>query len=237
MLPFPLHAPDESILSDDLDKKTDASSSSTKLKELEDSLREGFAQYDAPRPPAPTRAASPPHRKVTLNVLVADDNPIALRIAGGLLKKMGYSCHTVNNGQEAAEAHLSSLKNQDNKFDVILMDILMPTWDGFQATQYIRANEGPNSHVPIFAVTGIDDPGLEARCLHSGMDGYIQKPVTHAKLLPKLLRVTDAADSGVHGEEEGGVDHTLLKMKLTALLALQSLQNCSDDNDEAGHSE
>eukprot|EP00033_Pygsuia_biforma_P000306 GCRY01000374.1.p1 GENE.GCRY01000374.1~~GCRY01000374.1.p1 ORF type:complete len:314 (+),score=89.53 GCRY01000374.1:176-1117(+) len=188
-----------------------------------DELRAAFASKEPPKPPAPTRAESPDENH--LRILVADDNIVALRVAKQLLRKMGYVTETVVNGREAAELYLSS----PNAVDCILMDVDMPEMDGIAATRYIRESEDAHVHVPIFAVTGFLKEGLEEECMNAGMDGYVDKPVTNDKLLPKLREV---AEGLVGARSNAGVSHTLLLQKLNNLFVLQQLDDVAEEEPE-----
>src|SRR5690606_27222121 len=90
-------------------------------------------------------------------------------------------------------------------FDAVLMDIQMPDLGGFGATARIReAEKGSGSHLPIIALTAHAMSGDAERCLEAGMDGYLSKPVTPAKLLEKLAEVVPGYAAG-SDEEAGGV--------------------------------
>jgi len=102
----------------------------------------------------------------------------------GMLKKMGHSVEIAANGQEAVE-----LFSQE-AFDLVLMDIQMPTMDGFTATHQIRHMEANSrSRVPIIAMTAHAMKGYEQRCLDAGMDGYLAKPATCQQLEGAIAKI------------------------------------------------
>ncbi len=118
------------------------------------------------------RSAVPDPARRALQILLAEDNLVNQRVAGGILGKAGYTVVTANNGKEA----LVALREHD--FDLVLMDVQMPEMDGFEATSAIRLNERlTGEHIPIIAMTAHAMKGDEARCLDAGMDGYISKPI------------------------------------------------------------
>jgi two-component system, sensor histidine kinase and response regulator len=106
------------------------------------------------------------------------------KLAVRILEKAGHRVFVACDGLEA----LAALENQI--FDVVLMDVQMPTMDGFEATASIRKGElKSGSHVPIIAMTAFAMTGDRERCSAAGMDGYISKPI-HAR---ELLSVVSAA--------------------------------------------
>jgi CheY-like chemotaxis protein len=75
-------------------------------------------------------------------------------------------------------------------FDIVLMDVQMPEMDGFEATKLIREKEGAGgTHLPIIALTAHTMQGDEERCLSSGMDGYVSKPIQLAELFSVIESV------------------------------------------------
>jgi CheY-like chemotaxis protein/HPt (histidine-containing phosphotransfer) domain-containing protein len=91
-----------------------------------------------------------------------------------------------NNGREAVAA----VSAQD--FDVVLMDVQMPDMDGLQATMAIRhAEEGTGKHTTIVAMTAHAMKGDKERCLESGMDSYVSKPVRAPVLHQALKEISD----------------------------------------------
>lgn len=107
-----------------------------------------------------------------LRVLLAEDNPVNVKLATRLLEKRGHTVVVANNGQEALDEMLSS-----GPFDVVLMDVQMPVMDGFEATAAIRsAEEGSNQRLRIIGVTAHAMEGDMERCIDAGMDGYLSKP-------------------------------------------------------------
>jgi PAS domain S-box-containing protein len=129
--------------------------------------------------PGEERFAATPTGK--LNILIADDNLVNLRLARSLLAKQGHSSVAVGSGREA----MAVLEQQN--FDLILMDVQMPDMDGFETTKAIRAQERiSQKHLPIVAMTAHAMIGDRERCLAAGMDSYVTKPVDAAKLFTAI---------------------------------------------------
>ena len=131
----------------------------------------------ANRKPGILRATKPDRLEAALvkplKVLVAEDNVVNQRVAMGVLAKRGHAVTVVNNGRKAVEALARE------RFDIVLMDVQMPEMDGFEATAAIREHERTaGGHVRIIAMTAHAMTGDSERCLNSGMDGYLSKPLT-----------------------------------------------------------
>lgn len=113
----------------------------------------------------------------SLNILLAEDNPVNQKLALRLLEKRGHRVSLAGNGKEALSAFETS------SFDLILMDVQMPEMDGIEATQAIRRlEEAGASHCPIVAMTALAMKGDKERCLDAGMDGYLTKPIRTQEL-------------------------------------------------------
>jgi CheY-like chemotaxis protein/HPt (histidine-containing phosphotransfer) domain-containing protein len=119
----------------------------------------------------------------TLEILVAEDNPVNEAVIVRFLTKLGHSPLVVHNGKEA----VSLAGNRD--FDVVFMDAQMPEMDGLAATAAIREQEkNTGRHLPIFAMTAHAMKGDRERCLQAGMDGYLPKPVRFGDIEQTLAR-------------------------------------------------
>ncbi|RYZ83631.1 MAG: hybrid sensor histidine kinase/response regulator, partial [Proteobacteria bacterium] len=117
-----------------------------------------------------------------LRVLVADDIAVNRVIAVALLEKLGVAAQAVATGREAVDA----LSKQD--FDLVFMDCQMPELDGYEATVEIRNLENENSAIPIVALTASATTDAAARCISSGMNGVITKPIRPHALSAALLQ-------------------------------------------------
>ena len=119
-----------------------------------------------------------------LKVLVAEDNIINQRIAVGLLTSLGHTGVVVGDGEKALKC-LAKLK-----FDLVLMDVMMPVMDGIQALQAIRELEAAQGgHVPVVMATAHAEPGDAARFKRAGADGYLAKPLDMDAMAAEFARV------------------------------------------------
>jgi CheY-like chemotaxis protein/HPt (histidine-containing phosphotransfer) domain-containing protein len=105
------------------------------------------------------------------HVLLVEDEPVNAAVAQGYLSELGCTYAWVENGPEAIA------RSAAEKFDLIMMDLNMPTMDGFATTRLIRQREG-NRHVPIIALTAHDAKNYRASCLDAGMNDLLSKPYT-----------------------------------------------------------
>ncbi|MBV5260245.1 response regulator [Synechococcus moorigangaii CMS01] len=119
-----------------------------------------------------------------LQILLAEDNLVNQKVALNVLARLGYQVDVAHNGVEV----LSCLQNQN--YDVILMDVQMPSMDGLEATRQIRQHHCatlPHNHCPwIIAMTANAMQGDRQICLDAGMDDYLSKPIQIPKLLAAL---------------------------------------------------
>jgi PAS domain S-box-containing protein len=142
--------------------------------------------------PIPATADAQHYVKRPLRILVAEDNSVNQRLAARLLEREGHSVTIAGSGQEALESfELHQLAH--TQFDLILMDVQMPDMDGLQATARIREKECGSGHrVPIVAMTAQAAEGDRMRCLESGMDAYVAKPV----YVPELMKMIESVVPG-----------------------------------------
>jgi two-component system, sensor histidine kinase and response regulator len=128
-----------------------------------------------------------------LRILLAEDNAVNQLVALRLLEKCGHTVVVAANGKKALEAL------DKDSYDLILMDIQMPEMNGWEATRAIRERERlSGGHIPIVAMTAHAMKGDEEKCLASGMDDYLTKPIRTAELLAALDRISShKADSEV----------------------------------------
>jgi CheY-like chemotaxis protein len=104
-------------------------------------------------------------------------------VAVRMLERQGHRVAVAANGIEALE------RLRTGTYHLILMDMQMPEMDGLQATREIRQCEGQSGrHIPIIAMTANALPGDRERCLDSGMDGYLSKPI-HPRALSEGIEV------------------------------------------------
>jgi CheY-like chemotaxis protein len=129
----------------------------------------------------PVEASAPPGRPAPMQILVAEDNVVNQRFIAKLLERAGHSVRLVENGRQAVEAYCQA------SYDLILMDVQMPEVDGFEAASMIRSKEGhQGGRIPIVALTAHAMSGDREKCLNSGMDAYLSKPVRANELFELL---------------------------------------------------
>ena len=114
-------------------------------------------------------------------VLIAEDNPINMKIASRFLEKWGVIFETAKNGLEAVSLF------EHNNFDLILMDLEMPEMDGYGALNAIR---GMNSKIPAIAFTAAVFDNMKESLINSGFNDFIQKPFRPQDLQAKLVAIS-----------------------------------------------
>jgi two-component system sensor histidine kinase/response regulator len=114
-------------------------------------------------------------------VLLVEDNAINRQVAMEMLIQVGMSVETAENGQEAVERIVEG----GQQYDAVFMDVQMPVMDGYKATELIREI---NSQLPIIALTAHVMPAAIKRCLQSGMNDHLNKPLNPELLYSTLLK-------------------------------------------------
>jgi CheY-like chemotaxis protein len=118
----------------------------------------------------------------SVRVLLAEDEELNRKVALTMLKRLGYNADAVVNGLEVLQA----LEQQ--AYDLILMNIVMPKMDGFETTREICKCVPAPKRPKIIAITAYILPNDKERCLDAGMDDYLFKPVTLNELAQMLSK-------------------------------------------------
>ncbi|MEO6540693.1 MAG: response regulator [Ferruginibacter sp.] len=116
-----------------------------------------------------------------LKVLLAEDNPMDVKLVSILLFQQDLKLQLAQNGREAIE------KIKENYFDIVLMDIEMPVMNGYEATSVIR--DQLKSNVPIIAMTANSRNSEKEKCLKLGMNNYITKPIDEPVLFSMMYEL------------------------------------------------
>ena len=129
------------------------------------------------RPPEPVRTESLLAQQLPLRILLVDDNAINQKVAVRILQQFGYQPEVAGNGREALD------KLDQQPFDFIFMDVMMPEMDGLEATRLLRKRQmiggytNYQSRIIIVAMTAHAMQGDREKCIAAGMDDYLAKPV------------------------------------------------------------
>ncbi len=128
-----------------------------------------------------------PADSLPLKIAVAEDNMANQRVIMIMLRRLGWESEFAENGREL----LDLVRNKD--YDLIFMDVQMPLMDGLEAARRLRAGDAGEGvkDVKIIALTANALIGDEARCLESGMNAYMTKPLKLSTLKQAILRLCD----------------------------------------------
>ena len=120
-------------------------------------------------------------------ILLAEDNRINQVVAAGVLKKLGFEVDIVDDGAAAVAAFAA------RDYDAVLMDVMMPGVDGYQATGLIRTHEARHGRpqVPIIGLSARAMAGDREIAIEAGMNDYLTKPVRTADLADAMGRWID----------------------------------------------
>jgi CheY-like chemotaxis protein len=136
---------------------------------------------------APMAPAAAPFPAPGQRALLVEDNAMNRQLACILLDKLGWEVDEAHDGQQALEAFARC------RYDVVLMDCMMPVMDGYEATRRIRDWEAAQGRprTPVVALTASAVEGDRERCLAAGADDYLTKPFTVASFSATLARCGD----------------------------------------------
>lgn len=185
----------------------------------------GIGVFEAASPsvlaePAPSVPAKPvvSRESAGRRILLVDDSATNRKLGISILRRMGYECDAAEDGRQAVEA----VRGGD--YDLVLMDIWMPSMGGIEATAEIRKLPEPIRSIPIVAMTAHAGSEDRQRCLESGMDGHIAKPVDRRALAAVLERLIGPANRGEAAAQSGPA--ALAEAVLVDRAVLEQL--CSD---------
>ncbi|OAG03584.1 putative histidine kinase HHK1p [Paraphaeosphaeria sporulosa] len=162
-----------------------------------------------------------------LRICIAEDNLINQRIAISFVQKLGFKCDAYLDGFKTIDA-LERASDRGRPFHLILMDVQMPHCDGYEATRLIRQHKDPQiRNVLIIAMTASAIQGDREKCLESGMNNYLAKPV-RAATLKSLL------ESYLNREEEREIPNLADAAKEIVKTALRHAKGAKgSDGDES----
>ncbi|WP_225938669.1 response regulator [Kovacikia minuta] len=179
---------------------------------------------EAHSPIATTRLNSTLAQNLSLRILLVEDIVVNQKVALRMLNRLGYQAEVASTGQEALEV----LRQQS--YDVVFMDVQMPEMDGLETTRRIRQS-GSTVRPWIIAMTAYAMQGDREKCLASGMNDYISKPVSIEILAAALnkfcevqsqwLSSEQAVDSNAINSSENGLTQAELQVKVSPTLDVQ----------------
>jgi CheY-like chemotaxis protein len=119
-----------------------------------------------------------------MKILLVEDNELNMEIAREILKEEGAEITEAENGQIALERFVSS---KPGSFDVIIMDVMMPVMNGYDATRAIRNSSHPQAgSIPIIAMTANAYRQDVEMAMEAGMNAHVAKPINVKMLLSVL---------------------------------------------------
>lgn len=116
-------------------------------------------------------------------ILIVDDDARNIFALGATLRAKGFNCLSCQSAEEALK-----LLNTDEAVDAVLLDMMMPEMDGYEAIPLIKKIPLREA-TPVISVTALAMIGDREKCLAAGADGYISKPIDVDKLLQLLSNI------------------------------------------------
>lgn len=127
---------------------------------------------------------APPRTERAVNVLYVEDDPLNRRVVRDMLRVAGAEM------AEAADAETGLRMIDENDYSVVLMDLRMPGMDGLAAIERIRARSDAKRHLPVVVITADTAADMRQRCLTSGADEVLAKPVAMNLLFDAIGKTT-----------------------------------------------
>ena len=147
-------------------------------------------------------------------ILVVDDSEVNVRLIQRRLEASGYDVITAFDGIQAVH------QTFDHMPDLIIMDVIMPGLDGYQACRLIK-NDERTAHIPILMLTALAGKGDQYWGAKTGADDYLTKPFDHRELMDKIRALLDrnaGTPQSPYVEVKAGGDDTAVVTKVSALL-------------------
>ncbi len=119
-------------------------------------------------------------------ILLVDDNKITLKLVTKYLEGNDFDVQVAMDGEEC----ISILNNE--KPDVILLDVMMPKLDGYETIKQLKSNENTKD-IPVIIVTALNDITNQVKAISSGADDFLSKPIEEKLLIAKIKLFTDLA--------------------------------------------
>ena len=119
-------------------------------------------------------------------ILIVDDSPTEAHVLKGMLEKNGFEVETAENGTEGIE------RARELKPDLILMDVVMPGLNGFQATRQLT-KDSETKHIPVIIVTTKDQEADRVWGMRQGARDFLTKPVAEKTLMDKINAAMEVA--------------------------------------------
>ncbi|MFT5716536.1 MAG: signal transduction histidine kinase/CheY-like chemotaxis protein [Oleiphilaceae bacterium] len=126
-------------------------------------------------------------------ILLVEDNYINQEVALAVLESAGLQVKIANDGKKAVDMIIAHERKANESFELVLMDIQMPNWDGYMATQVIRSDP-TFTDLPIIAMTAHALKDDKEKCLDAGMNDYIAKPIDEQELFSILIKWLEAKE-------------------------------------------
>ncbi len=140
-----------------------------------------------------------------MKILIAEDDPVSLKVLETILKKLGNELITATNGREAIEA-----LNRESQIDLIISDIMMPEIDGFGLLKFVKSKNKFNK-IPVILATAVNDISSVQTALKNGVVGYLVKPITKDLLVSKLDEISQNLPPSILVVDDEEIIRSLLK--------------------------
>jgi two-component system, sensor histidine kinase len=141
----------------------------------------GATKLPEDEPPAAEPEKDVQTEGTSARILLVEDNVVNQKVVLAMLRRKGYRIDIANDGREA----LGRLESAKRSYDLVLMDVQMPVLDGLETTRILR-RDARWERLPIVAMTAHAMTGDRERCLESGMNGYLAKPIQLAHLISTI---------------------------------------------------
>lgn len=160
-----------------------------------------------------------------IKILLVEDNNMNQMVAKKVLSRWQVETDIADNGKIAID------KINQNKYDLILMDIQMPEMDGYDTTRHIRKKtDPPTCNIPIIAMTAHAMIGEAEKCIKAGMNDYISKPFNQRDLYEKIVQLVKVDNNNnVTANTEDTKNPTIMENKTIDLTYLKEIANGSNE--------